>query len=51
MEAYLISKGVPADMQKVVAMGESDPLVPTADGVRNAQNRRVEITFGPGAGL
>jgi outer membrane protein OmpA-like peptidoglycan-associated protein len=24
--------------------GESEPKVPTADGVREAQNRRVEIT-------
>jgi hypothetical protein len=25
-------------------------LVDTADGVREPQNRRVEITFGPGSG-
>jgi hypothetical protein len=24
--------------------------VPTADGVREAQNRRVEVTYGPGSG-
>jgi len=24
--------------------------VPTADGVRELQNRRVEITYGPGSG-
>ncbi len=29
------------------AFGESMLRVPTADGVREAQNRRVEITFGP----
>ncbi|MBF0250367.1 MAG: OmpA family protein [Alphaproteobacteria bacterium] len=28
-----------------VAKGESDPLVPTADGVRESRNRRVEIVF------
>jgi OOP family OmpA-OmpF porin len=27
----------------VVGKGESQPLVPTADGVREPQNRRVEI--------
>jgi outer membrane protein OmpA-like peptidoglycan-associated protein len=26
------------------------PRVPTADGVREPQNRRVEITYGPGSG-
>jgi outer membrane protein OmpA-like peptidoglycan-associated protein len=32
-----------------MAKGESDPLVPTADGVREPQNRRVQIVF-PGQG-
>jgi len=27
------------------AKGESEPLVPTADGVREPQNRRVNISF------
>jgi OOP family OmpA-OmpF porin len=31
--------------------GESNPRVPTADGVRELQNRRVEITYGPGSGM
>lgn len=39
----LIAKGVPADAIAVLAKGESQPLVPTADGVREAQNRRVQI--------
>jgi hypothetical protein len=26
------------------------PRVPTADGVRELQNRRVEISYGPGSG-
>ena len=33
------------------AFGESNPRVPTADGVRELQNRRVEITYGPGSGM
>jgi outer membrane protein OmpA-like peptidoglycan-associated protein len=32
------------------AFGEANPRVPTADGVRELQNRRVEITYGPGSG-
>jgi OOP family OmpA-OmpF porin len=35
--------GVPTDDIDVSWRGESDPLVPTADGVREPQNRRVEI--------
>lgn len=41
----LIAKGIPADEISVKAMGESQPLVPTADGVREAQNRRVQIVL------
>ena len=33
------------------AFGESAPRVETADGVRELQNRRVEITYGPGSGM
>jgi outer membrane protein OmpA-like peptidoglycan-associated protein len=29
----------------VIGRGESAPLVPTADGVREPQNRRVEIVL------
>jgi outer membrane protein OmpA-like peptidoglycan-associated protein len=29
----------------VIGKGESDPLVPTADGVREPQNRRVVIVI------
>ena len=32
------------------AFGESQNRVPTADGVRELQNRRVEVTYGPGSG-
>ncbi|MGO1076025.1 OmpA family protein [Inquilinus sp. CA228] len=39
----LVSDGV-ADSEIVTrGVGEADPLVPTADGVREPQNRRVEI--------
>ena len=37
--------GVPATAISVVGKGESQPLVPTADGVREPQNRRVEIVI------
>jgi OmpA-OmpF porin, OOP family len=44
-------RGIPAGTMAVEAHGESDPRVPTADGAREPQNRRVEIIFGPlGAG-
>jgi len=39
----LVRKGVPADEIVVIGKGKSDPLVQTADGVREPQNRRVEI--------
>ena len=42
---YLAAHGVPAGVMAVSAFGESRPIVPTADGVREMQNRRVEISF------
>src|SRR5690606_3867775 len=39
----LIANGVPADIIVIRGAGESENLVPTADGVREPQNRRVEI--------
>ena len=36
-------QGVPRSAMVVQAFGESRPLVATADGVREPQNRRVEI--------
>ncbi len=39
----LIGRGVPATRVDYYAFGESDPKVETADGVRNNENRRVEI--------
>ncbi len=47
---YLAGRGIPASALTTEAFGESRPLVETADGVREPQNRRVEITFGPGSG-
>lgn len=43
--AELSRVGVPSGDIDVTWVGESDPLVPTADGVREPQNRRVEILF------
>ena len=40
----LASSGVPSGSITTAARGEEQPRVPTADGVREAQNRRVEIT-------
>jgi hypothetical protein len=39
----LVRLGVPDGVISTVALGETSPLVPTADGVREARNRRVEI--------
>ncbi|WP_376097561.1 OmpA family protein [Roseomonas sp. CCTCC AB2023176] len=41
----LVRNGVPRGAISVQAFGESQPLVPTADGVREPQNRRVEIVL------
>jgi outer membrane protein OmpA-like peptidoglycan-associated protein len=45
----LIDQGIPEDAIVVEWHGETRPRVPTPDGVREPQNRRVEIVFG-GAG-
>jgi len=42
----LVRNGVPAGAIQVVGKGKTQPLVPTADGVREPQNRRVEIVLG-----
>lgn len=49
VKAYLVGKGVPDDAMATEAYGKTHLLVQTADGVREPQNRRVEITFGPGS--
>ncbi|MDB5317618.1 MAG: outer membrane protein beta-barrel protein [Rhodospirillales bacterium] len=43
--AELVSRGVSREMISISAFGETRPLVPTADGVREPQNRRVEIVL------
>lgn len=50
VQSYLQSRGIPQARIATEAFGETQPRVPTADGVREPQNRRVEITYGPGAG-
>ena len=42
----LVRNGVPAAAITVIGKGESQPLVQTGDGVREPQNRRVEIVIG-----
>ena len=41
--AELVRRGVPRNEIVTRGFGEANPLVPTADGVREPQNRRVEI--------
>jgi outer membrane protein OmpA-like peptidoglycan-associated protein len=47
VKAELVKRGIPASAIAVVAYGEERPLVPTEDGVREVQNRRVEIQIMP----
>jgi OmpA-OmpF porin, OOP family len=42
----LLARGVSEAALDVQWFGESEPRIPTADGVREPQNRRVEIVFG-----
>jgi outer membrane protein OmpA-like peptidoglycan-associated protein len=50
VRGYLTSRGIADGAITSQAFGETNPRVPTADGVRELQNRRVEITYGPGSG-
>ena len=50
VQAYLGSKGIAGSAISTTALGETQNLVATADGVREPQNRRVEVTYGPGSG-
>ena len=43
VRAYLVARGVPSDAIVVRGFGEERPLVATADGVREPQNRRVDV--------
>jgi Cu-Zn family superoxide dismutase len=46
VKTYLVAQGIPAALLRVSAYGERSPIVPTEDGVREGQNRRVEIRLG-----
>jgi OOP family OmpA-OmpF porin len=50
VKAYLVAHSVADAAISEQAFGESKPRVDTADGVREVQNRRVEITYGPASG-
>jgi OmpA-OmpF porin, OOP family len=50
VRGYLETKGISGGAISTEAFGETAPLVQTADGVREPQNRRVEVTYGPGSG-
>ncbi|HVM80073.1 MAG TPA: OmpA family protein [Stellaceae bacterium] len=45
VRAALVRDGVPAAAISVAWRGKQDPRVPTADGVREPRNRRVEIVM------
>ena len=45
VKAVLVDAGLPAENVTTIGKGQEDPLVPTADGVREPQNRRVQIQF------
>ena len=45
VEKALIAEGIDAAAIAISGRGESEPMVPTADGAREAQNRRVHISF------
>jgi len=47
--AQLEKDGIPSSEIEIVAKGKRDLLVPTADGVREPQNRRVQIVYDGGA--
>lgn len=42
----LEKRGIPRNAMSVASFGEEQPLVPTEDGVREVQNRRVSIELG-----
>jgi outer membrane protein OmpA-like peptidoglycan-associated protein len=46
--AQLEKDGIPSSEIDIVAKGKRDLLVPTADGVREPQNRRVQIVYSGG---
>lgn len=46
VKSEFIAQGVSANEISTIGTGKNDLLIPTADGVREAQNRRAEIVFG-----
>ena len=48
--AQLEKDGIASSEIEIVAKGKRDLLVPTGDGVREPQNRRVQIVYSGGAG-
>jgi outer membrane protein OmpA-like peptidoglycan-associated protein len=50
VRGYLASRAIPEGVISTEAFGEGRPRVETADGVREVQNRRVEVMYGPGSG-
>ena len=46
--AELEKQGVSSSEIAIFAKGKKDLLVPTADGVREPQNRRVQIVYSDG---
>jgi hypothetical protein len=51
VKAALVREGVPDSAVSTSGLGESRPLVPTEDGVREPQNRRVEIALAKSAAM
>lgn len=45
VKSALSNLGIAGSAVQTMAKGESDPLVPTEDGVREPQNRRAEILY------
>ncbi|MBI3505515.1 MAG: OmpA family protein, partial [Proteobacteria bacterium] len=45
VQAELVRQGIPANQIVTIGRGESELRVRTADGVREPQNRRVEIVL------
>ena len=47
----LIEEGMPSSLLFAAAFGQEQPLVANTNEKARAQNRRVEITYGPGSGM
>ena len=45
VKVALVNEGVPSSAIEVIAKGATQPLVATPDGVREWQNRRVELVL------